>query len=206
MNLLKRIIPSLNIENTDHKVLLENVKVGDKEAYDKMILGHTRLAVSIVNSYVKKHRVIFLVDELDGAAFEGIVVAVDRICKGHLSHDNFTGYIIYYIHEYIRKLLNKHFRMRFQQQEELSEKSSAYQSYLISQSGVPHDDLRIVDLWDQLSKITKTDFDKKVIELRSQKYTDREIAVKLNVPETTVARTRHKLKKRLANERMARRL
>lgn len=197
MSLLKRTTPFYNLKNADPKILLKNVEAGDKEAFDKMILGHTRLAVSIVNSCIRKHRIIFLVDELDGAAFEGIVVAVDRIRKGHLSHDNFTGYIIYYIHEYIKKLLNRHFRLRCQQEEE----EPVWYLERVSENFE-----ELVDLWDQISKITKTDFEKQVIELRSQKYTDKEVAEKLNVTITTVAHTRHKLKKRLANERMARRV
>lgn len=202
MSLLKRIIPSCNLEQVNLEVLLENVRAGDKEAFDKMVLGHTRLAASIVNSYIRKNRIIFLVDELDSAAREGIVVAVDRIKNGHLSHDNFTGYIIYYIHEYIRKLLNRHFRVHFQQEESFYPfKPIWYTSYLERVSDSYQNFEELVDLLDQLSTITKTDFEKRVIELRSQKYTDRETAEKLNVPETTVARTRHKLKKRLANER-----
>jgi len=185
MNLLRRIIPSSDLGQID----LENVKAGNKKDFDEMILGHTRLAASIVNRYIRKHGVTFLVDELDGAAFEGIVIAVDRIRKGHLSHDNFTGYIIYYIHEYIRKELKKLLSRVHQSSEPFIDPGPT-----------------LIDLWDQLSKITKTDFEKKVIKLRSQKYTDKEVAVKLNVSETTVARTRHKLKKRFTNERMARRV
>lgn len=195
MTLLKRRFPSEQIQ-IDSEILLNNVKAGDQEAFDKMVLGHTGLAVSIVNGYIKRNRVIFLVDELDGAAFEGVVVAVDRIKKGHLSHDNFTGYIIYFIHEYIKKLLNKHFQVKLQQEEPLF-------PWLKS---VSDNDLKLIDLWDQLSKISKTDFEKKVIELRSQNYTDREVAEKLNVPKMTVARTRHKLLKRFQNEHLARRI
>lgn len=189
MSLLKRTIPLCNLEQVDPKILLKEVKAGNKEAFDRMVLGHTGLAVSIVNSYIRRDRVIFLVDELDGAAFEGIVVAIDRIRKGHLSHDNYTGYIVYYIHEYIRKQLKK---SRFFCQWE----SQHPEQKLFDETG-------LIDLWDQLSKIIETDFEKQIIELRSLGHTDKETAEKLNVPETTVLRTRHKLKKRLANERMA---
>ena len=65
--------------------------------WDFLIEAHLRLGCTIAGMY---HMGGGDSDEMVSAAWEGIVVAVDRIKNGHLSHDNITGYICTYIYEY----------------------------------------------------------------------------------------------------------
>jgi DNA-directed RNA polymerase specialized sigma subunit len=66
-----------------------------------LIKQHRGIARRIAGWYILKAR--HLADDLNSAAMEGVVTAVDRINRGLVSHDNYYGYICYFIHQFLGK-------------------------------------------------------------------------------------------------------
>ena len=66
-----------------------------------LIEQHRGIARKIAGWYILKAR--HLADDLNSAAMEGVVTAVDRIQRGLIDHDNYYGYICYFIHSFLGK-------------------------------------------------------------------------------------------------------
>lgn len=75
--------------NEELKQLIDR---GDTET---IILCHLKLAASLAKRYGSD-------DEYFGAAIFGLVLGVDRL--KNLKHDNVTGYLVWWMHRYIREV------------------------------------------------------------------------------------------------------
>ncbi len=183
----------LNFEILDDEEklkLLKRVRVGNSEAIEKMILGHIRLAFSIVSRYVNSFP--YFVDDLKSAAIMGVVIAVNKIAKNSMdSHDNVTGYIV----------INVNYVIRREIQNNLAIQSPRNKKVLLVTSGVSwnvrtrHSQLssQLYEIWDSVDSLTEDQLEKQILELRSEGHTDNEVAEFLGLSRSSVTRIRKNL-------------
>ncbi len=155
-------------------------------AIKRIIEGHLRLAISIVGRYMLFFDCNHLFDDLSGAAFEGVVVAANRLHT--LKHNNVTGYIVRYIHNFVSVALKK---------SPVVPTPRGHVPVKIKQ--IDHHDCGYSDDFvqsDILDNLTRTKEERNIVDLRIKGYTDQEIANTLKIPTTRVFRIRKTLKER----------
>lgn len=180
----------ISIEDKRKLELLKLTREGNDEAQDELILGHVRLAVSIVDRYIVHFNCRYLDDELDDAAIEGIVVAVDRIRQGHLKHDNVTAYIVVVVHRFIADCLWKSSLVRVP-------RGHHYRwGTPIREDSVNCNPSKMIETRDLIDHVIRSKQERRIVDLRIAGYTDREIGKIMDIPKVTVFRTRQILKTR----------
>lgn len=182
------------IENIQE--ILERVREGNREARDTLILGHLRLATSIVNRYLSylnsNHSV--MADDLDGAAIEGIVDAVDRIEKGKMQHDNVTGYIVYSIHNSINRCLKKSIPIHVPRNHKIPCFLSLDENHHVKEGWHEFHDL--VEVKDELDNLIQNEIERKLIDLKIMGHSDTEVAAILGLNRTKLIRMKQSLRER----------
>jgi len=173
------------IDSDELQIVLEKVRKGDSDAIETMILGHCRLALSIVNRYLSVFNINDS-EDLDSAAIQGIVIAVNLIVKGRLKHNNPTGYIVTYIHQYITEYIYHSSVVYFPRR-------SRQIPIEIFHDSIGVENTCTLEIWDSVLSITENDIEKQILKLRSQDYTDSEIGEKLGLSRLKVFRIRHNL-------------
>lgn len=172
----------VDLEPKERSDLLKNVRSGDQDAFERMILGHMKYAYKIVNDAAQRYDAYYLIDELFDSAIEGILIAVDRIRRGKLDHDNFTTYIGLWVKGQVSTTLRSF------------ERRPTKTNKILSRTDWE------VDFWDQVFSLAENAFERNVLTLRSREYTDKETAEKLNVSASLVFRTRCLLKNRYSRK------
>jgi DNA-directed RNA polymerase specialized sigma subunit len=182
-------------------------KINEREAYNEVIVGHVRLSMQIVGRYLRKLGSDRLAEDLVSAAYEGIVDAVDRISKGNLKHDNATAYIVEYIHWHISKVLEKR-KIVYVPQSTIRDNRKAGKSVSkphqidfsdpsierrLSVRKMALPDFEIAEIVD---KITTSDTERRILELRREGHVDAEIAETLGLAKTSVFIIRKDIEKR----------
>ena len=173
------------IDSEELLKVLEKVRKGNSDAIETMILGHCRLAMSIVNRYLT----IFHInnhEDLDCAAIQGIVVAVNLIVKGNLKHNNVTGYIVCYIHQYITDYI-------YHDTTVYSPRRKQPILIEVLDNSIGMETFNNFEIWDSLLSIANDDTEKQILKLRSKRYTDSEIGEILGLSRLKVFRIRHDL-------------
>lgn len=100
-------IPNDKISENDLILLLKNIRENTdvKESIQKIILGHMRLALTISGRYLTQYNCKQLSNDLDGSALLGLTVGANRLTT--IKHDNVTGFLVLYIHNYITDYIHK---------------------------------------------------------------------------------------------------
>lgn len=178
------------ISEEDMPRILELVRKCDKDAMDQMAVGHIRLAISIVNRYISVYNLKYYAHELDSAAFEGIVVAVSKIASGKLTHDNATGYIVKYTHQYVSNCARNSSVVRFPR----TAKRRSIEPLPNEILGKSETDM--IDAWDLVENISTNDTEKRILKLKIEGCTDFEIGAQLGLSRLKVLRIRGNLLKR----------
>lgn len=191
----------VKIEDERKLELLKLIREGSVEAKNELILGHVRLAVSIVDRYIGNFGCKFLDEELDDAAIVGIVVAVNRIEQGHLKHDNVTGYIVMFIHNHVSSYLRKSFIVPMPRGHPYKRNISIHSSR--------NDRDKNYDPWardtnpgallevkDLIDCSIRNEQERRVVDLKIAGYTDKEVAKIMDMAQVTVFRIRQTLKTR----------
>ena len=155
---------------------LQSLKLRD---WNLLIETHMRLAINIAGRYVS---IGADSDEMVSSAMVGLCEGIDRIKKNGLPHDNITGYLVHYIHQYCSDSYAK------------ETKRPTLQLF-----DAPVSDFKRADFDDTLEKIIKTDRDRNIINLRRQGFNDWEVAELIGVDQATATRNRHILLKRFEN-------
>jgi len=189
---------TLSLKNYPQKIepdklegLLEEVRKGNKTAIKQVILGHVRLTISIVNRYIEACDCFFLGDELDSAAMEGLVVAVNNVANGRMTnHNNISGYITSFVHSYLFNCLRDSKIIHFPR----GHKSKTILPLAEDLMKGEENDLR--ELREELQFITQTANELAIVKLRSAGYVDSEIGQKLGLSKLNVQRIRAKLRTR----------
>lgn len=181
------------IEDKRKLELLKLVRKGNTEAKNELILGHVRLAVSIVDRYIIIYSCRHSDDMLDSAAIEGLTVAVNRVEQGHLKHDNVTGYIIKFIHNYISECLRKLPPVYTPRGHSYPRYVGAEMLEIMVQEDNPHALIVVKDLIDCT---IRNERERRIVDLRIIGYTDKEIAKIMDIPQVSVFRIRQTLKQR----------
>lgn len=172
------------LEESRKLELLELTKAGSTEAKDELILSHIRLAFSIVN------RLHTSDNELKSAAVEGVVHAMSRVSKGHLSHDNVTGYIVHFIHQYIGEYIRKISSIP------MPRGHTRLQAYSIRRNEAHYDPRAMTELKDLLAHSIETKQERRIVDLKIAGYTDAQVGEIMDIPQTRVFRIRQTLKQR----------
>lgn len=186
----------------------DKLKAIEEGRWDDLIESHMRLGCSIAGRYVS---IGGNSDEMVSAAMLGICVAVDKIKKHGLDHDNATGYIVHYIHNYCSEVLRKDTVVPMPRGQKIkpvqiltdnllpvvarrrgTELNEDFKSvdYTLN---VKKDDFDVIEFEDILEKIIKTLIEGKIILYRRHGWTDALIAKKLDISQPTVTRIRHTL-------------
>lgn len=178
------------VDEVEKLKLLRQLREGNAEAKDKLILVHIRLAVSIVDRYIAEFNCRHLDDELDDAAIEAVVVAVNRVEQGHMKHDNITGYIVLWVHSLVSKCLRN------------SSLVPAPRGHRYRKS-IPIDDSRTTNgsedmslVLDIINRIISTPEEQRIVDLKIASHTDKEVAKIMEIPQVRVQRIRQILRKR----------
>lgn len=162
--------------------VVEAVKEG---RWDDLTKSHMRLGCTIAGRYVS---VGANSDEMVSAAMLGICTAVDKIKKKGLKHDNVTGYIVHYIHQFCSEVLRKDTVVPMPRGKKVRP--------VLSLLDTGENDFDIIEFEDTLEKIIKTEQEGEIITLRRLGFTDAAVAEKLDISQSRVIRIRHDLYKR----------
>ena len=89
---------------------VKKLKQGDKEAQEKIVLGHLNLAVSIASRYANQFPNKISVD-LAGEAMQAMCSAVNRVRRGYSmeKHNNITGFIVKSIQGHLMNYIKSDF-------------------------------------------------------------------------------------------------
>ncbi|GAI04417.1 unnamed protein product, partial [marine sediment metagenome] len=161
--------------------LLKRVRKNDKAAIEKMILSHIRLALSKVNCYVGVNHFI---NDLESAAMEGVVIAVNQIANGKMAdHDNVTGYIVAYVRRYIHDAI-RHNPVIYTPREQKDKLCHTLIESRYKKNRDPQLSIQEFELWDSVESLIENDLERKILKLRWSGYTDTEIGkrIKLSRP------------------------
>ncbi len=174
-----RKLPGIyDIENGES--LLEGVRNGDTLSFDRMVLGHTRIAARIVNSLAHQWQVLYLRSDLDSVAYVAIVIAVNNIREKRLRHDNFTSYIACYVRGYVRDAIKK------------AKKYAPLEYELSCVDCGPV----VIDTVDEIYSVCHSATERKIFDLRRQGCTDMDISKKLKCHRSRITQIRLELKAR----------
>jgi DNA-directed RNA polymerase specialized sigma subunit len=155
-----------------------------------LIEQHRGIARRIAGWYILKAR--HLADDLNSAAMEGVVTAVDRINRGLISHDNYYGYICCFIH----CALGKEIRMNetITPPQRRDHKSCISLEYPVATTDPS---IEISDVMESLHvAIGDDELLRKIVDLRIIGHTDEEIAEMLNLGRLVIQRARKRLFKK----------
>jgi len=170
--------------------IVTELKAGNADRKDQLILAHVRLALSIANRHIKRHNLSNLYDELNSAAVEGVIIAVDRILKGHLTHNDATPYIIKFIHHLINLCVSK------QPIVPSPRNRNNTKSHSFLDVHAHHDNSGIAGIKETLDCIIRTRRERRIVDLRIKGYTDVQIGAIMGMPHQTIQRLRKILRKR----------
>ena len=175
----------------------DRLRKGDKSAINEAIANYTSLAYKIASKYIAWNDRRVVGDEYESVAMFALVRAVNWVCEGRVKHDNVVGYIIQTIRSHILAAIAKDNAFNNNRLEKKYKgKIIGYDSWENSDDCAPGRNDIPFDVIDLLKEITKDDFDKQVITLRMEGYSDAEIAKKLDCRLLKVFRQRKELYRR----------
>lgn len=193
------IVPQEEVVN-----LISEIRAGNKEAADRVVMCHIRLMLSIVGRYLTVHKDS---DSLTSAAVHGLCYAVNKIKEGSMDHDNLTGYLVEYIHRFLSEHLDRVSVVRVPRTtkqdhggkirhpviEELTE--AVIEQHFDKKSKV----ISKIELDEILDKIVQSPLERQIIEMRTENYKDDEIAIYVGLSKTSVFLIRRELEHRFVS-------
>lgn len=175
--------------------LLRKIREGDQAAIDKMILCHIRLAISIVSRFVGVRGYNHYINDLDSAAMEGVIVAVNQVAMGRMAnHDNITGYIIIYIRQFVTTAAMCSSAVYTPRNKKTKAKRASYFSEISEKDSQLSS--QEFELWDTIESLIDNDIEKEILKLRQDGHTDSEIGKLIGLSRLQVLRIRHDLSQR----------
>lgn len=204
--------------------MVARLRDGDMDVSHYIVMGHVRLAAQIVGRYLWKHN--HKTDDLVSAAMFGICQAVKWAADGRMYDNRITPYIVQTIHRYIQEYLEhdhivpiprKEFSKKMRNQEHApyyywlsanidgDEENTEYISNDAWQTYEPRvEDVGIeIEFNDLCEHMLLSDMERKIIDMRIEDYTLKEIGEKLGTSHQYIEQILHGLKERyLRRERL----
>lgn len=181
--------------------LAEQIRLGNEDARERMILGYIKLVIHKVGSWLAVFPTLaYLSDDMVSEGFLAVTKAVNKIAEGDLPEkNNPTGYISVAIHNGLSNFVMGEAIIRVPRGIELDQRASVSAHVLVGleseiAASTAHE--RMFEVRDTLNSICETEYDAAIIELRSHGCTDAEIAEQLELPLTTVHMLRRELYQR----------
>lgn len=192
--------PRLSVEAFDFAI--------KNQQFDIVAESYMRLAMGIVGTYLSQLGSDQNADELVGAAMHAVCDAVGRVKRGHYAleagneNQHFTAYVTIAIHREIANV--------FEQSQVV--KISKYMRRIWAESGITFKALpscvsltdmpiktgsSTIEILEILDKVIRTDRERKIMDLRIEGLSDREIATKLRVSPMTVNNARSQIAARM---------
>ena len=168
-------------------VLLKSVRCQEPKAIKEMIEGHLRLANSLVASYVN-HAATVETNELVSAAFYAVVHAVNRIANGSMPHSNASGYIAKFIHQRLHRALRTNSVVRNTRHILDKGEGHAVCCQLDASHDIPVAPDTSIEAEELLASLVSDEADVKLIRMLRLGHPRKEIAVALDLNETSVGR------------------
>lgn len=188
--------------DAEYPSVIEAIHRGDVKIIECTTFSFIPLLGSIVHSY----GLPYAAEELMSAGLNGIVDALDRIRANGLGHDNLGGYVVEYIHQYIRREVEELSTIRVPGGTRRAQKHRnksirpLLKGHRLTDEGQTSDQSSIIELRDLIQSVCLTDTDKEIVKLRFAGYTDAEIAESLKINRATITLARQALRDRLTLE------
>jgi DNA-directed RNA polymerase specialized sigma24 family protein len=181
--------------------LADQVRMGNVEARERMILGYTALVMHKVDSWLSVFPTLtYLRDDMVSEGFCAVTKAINKIAEGDLPEtNNPTGYVSVAIHNGISNFAMDEAIIRVPRSVEPDQRASVSARVfagLDSDMAATMDHEELVDLKDMLDSLCQTEYDRAIMDLRTRGYTDAEVASELGLPPTTVYMLRRELYER----------
>lgn len=195
------------------KEILPLIRLQNQNAIEEAICGHMRLAMEIVGRYLFVLKHDRWVDDLVGAAMEGLCDAVNN-ASARLRDDNLTGYIVATIHGRLSRCIDCMPVVRIPRQTRNSRKKAGksdlppdpqvlqidtlsklkHLNWLVPVS--VNSDVKILELKEIIDKVAFSETHRKILGLLEQSYTLDEIAEQLDLAKTSVWLMRQEMQQR----------
>lgn len=181
--------------------LADQVRMGNVEARERLILGYTALVIHKVDSWLSVFPTLtYLEDDMRSEGFLAVTKAVNKIAEGDLPEtNNPTGYVSVAIHNRISNHVMDEATIRVPRSVAPDQRASVSARVfegLESDMAATMDHEELVDTKDILDSLCQTEYDSAIMDLRTRGYTDAEVATQLGLPPTTVYMLRRELYER----------
>lgn len=181
--------------------LADQVRMGNVEARERMILGYTALVMHKVDSWLSVFPTLaYLCDDMVSEGFYAVTKAINKIAEGDLPEtNNPTGYVSVAIHNGISNFAMDEATIRVPRSVAPDQRASVSVRVfegLETDMAAMMDHEELVDLKDILDSLCLTEYDSAIMDLRTRGYTDAEVASELGLPPTTVYMLRRELYER----------
>jgi RNA polymerase sigma factor (sigma-70 family) len=181
--------------------LADQVRMGNADAREHMILGYTPLVMHKVESWLSVFPTLaYLRDDMVSEGKLAVVKAVNKIAEGYKPEtDNPTGYVSVAIHNGISNFAMDEATIRVPRGVAPDQRASVsvrvFEGLETDMAAtMAHEEL--VDTKDVLDSLCQTEYDRAIMDLRERGYTDAEVAAQLEIPPTTVYMLRRELYER----------
>lgn len=181
--------------NNDRLYLL--VVAGDSAAKEEMIISNLSLVPVKVQSYLLHFpQCEHLRDDLISQGFVAVVEAVNNMIGNEIDEPNPTGYISQCIQYALGDLMDQEATVRVPKRTYLEHKAAGHEIHRpereatvgfedVLEREARTDPRSMVDLRDELAGCCECRWDKSILRLREQGYSDADIAQQLGIPKTT---------------------
>jgi DNA-directed RNA polymerase specialized sigma24 family protein len=181
--------------------LADQVRMGNAEAREHMILGYTKLVMHKVESWLSVFPTLeYLSDDMVSEGLLAVTKAVNKIAEGDLPEtNNPTGYVSVAIHNGISNFAMDEATIRVPRSVAPDQRASVSARVfegLETDMAATMDHEELVDTKDILDSLCQTEYDRAIMDLRARGYTDAEVASQLGIPPTTVYMLRRELYER----------
>ncbi len=205
-------LPEGIMSENDAVLMLNNIRNDEnvEDAIEKIILGHTRMALSLAGKYIFNYNCHYFASDMESGALEGLVVGANKLST--IKHDNVAAFLTLCIHNALKDCGRKRYTVwtpihRREPVRSVCISDKHYIDYTNRnrESEFLHD--MIKDYCDKninkeelLDEITVNDEERSFANLRIRGFSHVEIAVILGVQLSRIYTIRKKLRERY-NER-----
>lgn len=174
--------PKIELSDLEIKQLVHLVIVNNDEcAKETLINANGRRAMHIAGAYIHTGGDI---DEMVSSAMLGLTLAVNKMHDPDFENINPFGYIASFIHQHCFEQRRRDRTIPTARNEKPIHVCS------IIDDRIGTDQFDLIEFFDVMEKISKSQLEKAIVDLRAASYTDAEIAAVLDVSPSLIFRTR----------------
>lgn len=178
--------------------LVQRLRAGDESVHEEIIRGHIRLAINVASRYARFSPAKG--EEIASEALYGVTYAVKK-ARAKLVDDNITAWIVSCCHRFAYRFLCREsmvprITIWKRKQRGLTTEVKGVVPLPPSNHLPAKYQQTSMEVMELITMSAESDLDREIIDLRSQGYNDREIAEKLRVSNSYVARKRAEIRER----------